>query len=416
MMPAGGLVRRLCLRLSHAAWLLAWPAIALALPADPDWHLRPADPEAVVEHQQYQLLVAAREFYAALAGQGDWPALPDRDLVPGQRDPAVRDLRRLLRATGDFSGWASADPEFFDGPLAESLLRFQRRHGLPLTARGDAPTRAVAAITPAQRVDQLDVAIERWRWLPRQFESRHIWVNIAAAQVNLVEDGAVVLSLPAVVGHPQRPTPSLRSEIRSVTFRPEWTVPRSLAVEDLLPLQQQDPRFLERQRIRVYRLERGGGRRPVQLSQVDWKRLGPDDFPYTLVQEAGPENSLGLVRFDMPNPFNVYLHDTPARGFFRLSARTLSAGCVRVDEPLRLADAVLMAGQPGWVPGTTAQRVGFPGREALAMPLPVYLVYMTAWVDAEGQVNFRPDIYRRDTAVLSELRTGHFAAGATAGS
>lgn len=381
--------------------------MTLAAPAgavpDPDWHIRP-DPvelDQPVTHPGYLALVAAQARYRGVVNAGGWPLLPaGLALQPGQRDPAVRILRQLLRATGDFTAETGADPWFFDAPLRDALAAFQSRHGLPASGWLDPATQAAAAVPAEQRLAQIGVALERWRWLPRELGERYLWVNLPATSLQFIDGGAPVLEMAAIIGHPRRPTPALSSRISAVVFRPDWTVPRSLAVEDLLPVQQRDPQFIERQRIRVLH-QTLRGPREVRPDQVPWARLGPDYFPYVLVQEPGPDNSLGLVKFQMDNPFDIYLHDTPARGFFRLNARTLSAGCVRLADPLGLADAILARDRPDWPAGESARRSASGGLVRLERPLPVYLVYLTAWVDDAGRLQFRPDFYGRDTRVAA---------------
>jgi murein L,D-transpeptidase YcbB/YkuD len=374
----------------------------LAAP-DSDWHIRPDDAELArpVSHPDYQRLAAAHERYRQLVADGGWPVLPaGLALQPGQRDPAVRTLRELLRATGDFRSEVGADPWFFDAALRDALKAFQSRHGLPLTGWLDPATLSAAAVPAGQRLAQLELALERWRWLPRELGDRYLWVNLPAAQLKFVDNGETVMEMPAIIGHPRRPTPTLRSEVSAVVFRPDWTVPRSLAVEDLLPVQQRDPEFLTRQRIRVLH-QTFRGPREVTPAQVPWERLGVNYFPYVLVQEPGPDNSLGLVKFQMDNPFDIYLHDTPARGFFRLNSRTLSAGCVRLADPLGLADAILARDRGGWPAGEAARRSASSAQVRLQQPLPVYLVYLTAWVDEAGALQFRPDVYGREVLALA---------------
>lgn len=383
--------------------------LALALPGplgavpDADWHIRPdpAERSQPVTHPDYQALLAAARHYHEIAAAGGWPRLPeDVALRPGERDPAVRPLRQLLRATGDFSAPLGADPWFFDAALRDALMAFQARHGLPVTGWLDPATQAAAAVPVEQRLAQMERTLERWHWLPRELGERYLWVNLPAASLSFIERGEPVLQMSVIIGHPRRATPTLESRISAVVFRPDWTVPRSLAVEDLLPVQQRDPTFLERQRIRVLH-QTFRGPREVVPDRVPWDRLGPDYFPYVLVQEPGPDNSLGLVKFQMDNPFDIYLHDTPARGFFRLNSRTLSAGCVRLADPLALADAILARDRPGWPAGESARRSASGGQVRLDQPLPVYLVYLTAWVDEAGVLQFRPDVYGRDALLAA---------------
>jgi murein L,D-transpeptidase YcbB/YkuD len=187
-----------------------------------------------------------------------------------------------------------------------------------------------------------------------------------------------------------------------VVFNPTWSVPRTIAVEDLLPYQQEDSGYLARHRIRVLS---GSNQREIDPAAVDWKRLGPDYFPYRLRQDAGPGNSLGRIKLAMDNPFDIYLHDTPARGLFDLNSRTLGSGCVRLEDAESLTTLVLSADRT-WTAADTAERIARGRTEVINLTrgVPIYLVYLTAWVDDEGAVHFRRDIYGRDARVLAALR------------
>lgn len=395
-----------------AAVLAAGPAVADALP-DGDWHIPLADdPAAPLTHPESQRLADAVARYDELAGAGGFPRVPDGPMLsPGERNPRVPALRARLRATGDYAGTMGADPWLFDAGLRDAVLAFQARHGLPPTGRLDTRTLETANVPADARRDQLRATLERWRWLPRRLEDTRIWVNVAAGELTLVEAGEPALRMLTVVGHPDRPTPSLRSELLRVVFHPTWSVPAGIAVQDLLPLQQHDPGFFERQRIRVWRRDL-----EQDPAAIDWTRYGPGRFPFRLVQDAGPRNSLGRVKFVLDNPFDIYLHDTPATGFFQLRSRALSAGCVRVAEPLALADRVL-AGDRDWAAGDTAARLEAGRTEVLNLKtrLPVYLVYLTAWVSGDGRVHFRPDLYGRDGPVVRALRKAERRAGVSPG-
>jgi murein L,D-transpeptidase YcbB/YkuD len=207
-----------------------------------------------------------------------------------------------------------------------------------------------------------------------------------------------------VVGHRDRPTPSLSGEISRVVFNPTWSVPATIAVEDLLPRQREDPQFLPRHRIRVF-TGNGPAVREVAATSMTWNGLDPLRFPYRLVQDAGAANSLGRIKIAFENPFDIYLHDTPAKGMFDLSTRTLSSGCVRLEDAAALA-TLLMANDRPWNESDTAARVQVGETRTLNLErtLPIYLVYMTVWSDGDGELRFGRDIYDRDAVVLSAIR------------
>ncbi|MBM4196370.1 MAG: hypothetical protein FJ197_04615 [Gammaproteobacteria bacterium] len=393
-------------RLLHQALLAALTSAAFAgcasagLP-DPDWHI--AAPAAATEpaHAEYHALSRALVLERARAANGEpVPVADGAALQAGVRDPRVATLRDRLKASGDYAAEMGADPWFFDRALDEALRRLQRRHGL--AADGIIGERTLAALnrTSASLVDQLEVALERWRWLPADLGSTHVWVNIARAQLDVVENGESSLSMRVVVGHSNRPTPSLTGRLDRVVFNPEWAVPRRIAIEDLLPRQQADPGFLATQGFRV--LTSGGA--VVDPASVMWSDLGPDRFPYRLVQAPGPGNSLGRIKIAFDNEHDIYLHDTPSRGLFALTTRSLSSGCVRLEEPSQFA-TYLLARNSAWDASMTAAALASPATKTMRLTdgLPIYLVYITAWTE-DGEVRFGRDLYGRDAAVLAALR------------
>ena len=394
-------------RAGAALALLLASVAATGTPAqDPDWHIPLATPAAGAPLPPDVLrLREAVARYQQLAAAGGWPDLPAGiTLQPGQRDAAVVALRDRLRITGEFSGPpGTADAWFFDGTLQRALQDFQARHGLPATGVPDERTLAALNVPATERVRQLEATLTRWSWLPRDFGPRYLWVNVPGGSLELVEDGRPTLAMRVIAGHPDRPTPSFQDTVTALVENPPWSVPRTIAVEDLLPTQQEDPTFLARLGIRV--LDRAG--RELDPVRIDWQRVSADRFPYRLRQDPGPLNSLGKLKFVLSNPWDIFLHDTPSRRLFDLNSRTLSSGCIRLEQPEELAGR-LLAGAPGGdaLPLETrgldsrgrASPPGAPATRTVKLPRPIaiYVVYLTAWVTPEGVVNFRPDVYGRD--------------------
>lgn len=356
--------------------------------------LAPRDPTYV---SLREALVVARRVAAA---HPTWPRLPDGPaLKPGESREVVPLVRRMLSSWGDYDGMPSASPHY-DPALVRAVRAFQRRHGLEPDGVIGSRTRAALNVSPADRVAQVAVNMERWRWMPRELGEPHILVNMAGFDLKLVMGGVPQLTMRVVVGQPFRRTPVFGGEITYLEFNPTWTVPKTIAVEDLLPKIRRNPRILEAQGIRV--LARGAdGTYAVDPSAVNWHAVGSDHFPYKLRQAPGPQNPLGRVKFMFPNAFAVYLHDTPKRELFARAERAFSSGCIRVEQPLELAEA-LLATTPGW----DRQRIeavierGVTRQVTLARPVAIHLVYLTAWLDGEGQLQFREDLYGRDSRLL----------------
>jgi murein L,D-transpeptidase YcbB/YkuD len=320
-------------------------------------------------------------------------------LARGVRDARVPRLRERLTLSADLDTPPSTeDPYWFDEGLEAAVRRAQSRHGLPATGRVDETTRAALNVPVAVRIRQLAAALERWRRLPRELGIRHVEINTAEFMLRAFERDQLVLEKRVVIGRPFRATPALSSALTQVVLNPDWTVPHRLAVEDLLPLQQEDADFLSRKRIRVYAHEKRG-LVEIAPAQIDWARLSAEDFPYTLRQDPGPGNSLGRIKFVLPNSEDIYLHDTPTKRLFDLPVRVFSSGCVRVEDPLSLAEWVLA--DEHWSVAQLEREIASERTRAilLAEPVPLYLVYWTSWVAADGTVQFRNDVYERDGLV-----------------
>jgi murein L,D-transpeptidase YcbB/YkuD len=358
--------------------------------------LAPADPA-------YGRLQQALALYRGAEERGeDWPAIPDGPTLRlGDRGPRVAALAARLRASGDLSAAqsAAAEPDLFDAALEDAVRRFQNRHGLEADGVVGEKTLEALAVPLTARLHQLELNLERWRWLPRDLGPRYVLVDIPAYTLVLVEGGRTELSMRVVVGRSYRRTPVFSDTLRYLVLNPFWEVPTNLAVQDKLPEIRKDLGYLERMKIHVYE-GWGSEEREIDPATVDWSKLGPGSFPYRLRQDPGPLNALGRIKFMFPNKYSVYLHDTPSRELFARADRGLSSGCIRIEKPLDLAVA-LLRGAPGW-DRTALEKAVAAGEERmipLPEPVPVHILYWTAAVDPDGTVRFRPDLYDRDAAL-----------------
>ena len=342
-------------------------------------------------------LEAAAEAYRRIDSEGGWPALADGPaLRAGDTDPRAAALRRALATLGDLAADAAGDPRTVTAEIAAAVVRFQARHGLAADGVVGRDTRAALNVPAAERARALALNAGRLRALAPRIPRRAVVVNIPAFALALLADGRAEFAARVIVGLPSWRTPTLESAIDRIEVNPDWNVPRSIARRELAPKIAADPGYLARHDMRVLAGPPGAARE-VAPEEVDWSRFAASGL--RLRQDPGPDNPLGAVAFRFPNPYDVYLHDTPAKSLFRGDARALSHGCVRVEDAFALA-VRLFADDPRWTEDRLRAEIA-TGRNvwiALAVPIPVHLVYVTAWVEPDGTVQFRRDIYRRDAA------------------
>jgi len=341
--------------------------------------------------------------YRAIDARGGWPQIPARrTLRPGAAGPDVAILHHRLSVSGDLSELA-VRPDRYVGNLVDAVERFQRRHGLVADGIIGPKTRAALNVPARQRIVQLAINLERRRRIQDDLGRRYVFINIADAVVKYVEEAKTLLDMRAVVGTPYRKTPTFSALMTEIRFNPSWYVPRRILREDVMPKILRDPSYLAREGFEV--LSGGGAAaRVIDGSTIDWLHFATARFPYLLRQAPGPGNALGQVKFQIPNRHNIYLHDTPARALLIRPQRAFSSGCIRLEKPLELASA-LLRDQADWSADRIKQVVARarPVTVHLARPVPVHFTYLTAWVNKDGTVHFRDDIYDRDRALARRL-------------
>jgi murein L,D-transpeptidase YcbB/YkuD len=332
--------------------------------------------------------------YQDIAAHGGWIAVPaGPELRVGSKSKAVQALRERLVASGDLDPVAGMGP-VFDSFVEAAVKRFQARNGLGQTGVVNEATLTELNVPATARLQQLETNIIRLRAYSGDLGSRFVIVNLPAASVETVENGVVYSHHAAGVGKIDRQSPIMQTKATEINFNPFWTVPPSLIKKDLIPKMKDDPNYLTDEKIRVFNKEG----QEVSPSSIDWNTEDATHYKYR--QDTGADlNSLGFVRVNIPNPYGVYMHDTPSKGIFGDDFRFVSSGCVRVQD-VRDYVAWLLKDTPGWGRDQidAVIRSGDRLDVKLAEPVNVYWIYVTAWATPDGVVQFRPDIYQRDGA------------------
>jgi L,D-transpeptidase YcbB len=382
-------------------------AIAQKKPAR-SW-LGKADPQAY----QQQAAAELRLSYAFLryarhlvAGSVD-PRTLDKNWVGETRSAELPDVLEQALQGGNLGatlqGLRPRHPQY--ALLQQALASYRTRSsgGATTSLPGGGQLKNAAA-GPAvdtgdvqQRIRTLELNLERWRWLPEELGKRFVMVNIPAFRLQALEDGKPALEMRVITGTTEDPTPILADQMTHVIFSPYWNIPPTIAREEWMPKLAQNPYYLAQNGVEVVK-----GSRVVDPMHIDW-----NDPDLRLRQRPGAKNALGFVKFAFPNRYNVYLHDTPNDSAFHRAARDLSHGCVRVEKPLELAEWVLK-GQSEWPREKidAAMHAGTEKHVKLEQPIPVYLIYQTAWVDEGGRLQFLDDLYGHDAAQLRLLNDG----------
>ena len=345
--------------------------------------------------------------YREIARDGGWAPIPGsakEKIEPGTQNPRIIAVRARLAITGDLQENRShATSDLYDGPLEAAVQRFQKRHGLIDDGVIGVGTIQAMNVPVEERIRQLSVGLERLRWLPRDFGERHIVVNIPSFDLTLMDKGKPAITMRTVVGRQRDRTPALSATMQYLVLNPRWNVPKSITNKELIPKVRNNPEYLASRRYKVYQRNEEGAMQQVDPTTVDWDTA--DASSIRLQQDSGAGNSLGRIKFMFPNRFSVYLHDTPSRSLFSRQTRAFSHGCVRVEHPRDLATEVLKY-MEGWDGEKIRQAVN-SGRHRtvhLDKPLPVHIIYQTAWSSANGTPQFRSDIYRYDHKVAKALK------------
>lgn len=342
----------------------------------------------------YTSLTHILHAYRIMALHGEWKPIPKGPtLRPKDHGPRVVALRQRLRAENYLTADQSID-ETYDDALAKAVTLWQSRNGLD--PDGHVGTQTLQNLNESlnRRLTRIKANMERWRHMPDDFPpSRFISINIAAATVELHEDGKVLYTGPVVVGRSDRKTPFIQSIIRSMIINPPWHVPLKIAQKDILPKLRKDPHYLEKMGITI----RGNDNDPYG-DKINWKTMTEKQFKYRLRQDPGDQNSLGQLKFDFNNDFSVYMHGTPHQELFDKSQRNFSSGCIRLRDPEDVAVLLLTANGKKWTAPYIDQQIANNRTRwvGLKNPIPIFVLYWSVFADETGATHFRPDVYGYD--------------------
>uniref|UniRef100_A4WRC2 Peptidoglycan-binding domain 1 protein n=2 Tax=Cereibacter TaxID=1653176 RepID=A4WRC2_CERS5 len=381
-------------------------SVLTAFEADPRPFLNGLAPRT----PEYARLMRARMELEARIAAGGWGLqVPAGKLRPGATGEGVLALRNRLMVMGYLGRSTVAS---YDASIEAAVRAFQIDHGLTPDGVVGEGTLAAMNVSPETRLESVLVALERERWLAIDRGERHIWVNLTDFSARIVEGGKVTFETRSVIGKdsPDQRSPEFSDEMEYMVINPSWHVPRSITTKEYLPLLQRNPNAAAHLKL----IDSRG--QVVNRGSVNFNAYNARNFPYSMRQPPSDGNALGLVKFMFPNPWNIYLHDTPSKSLFDREVRAFSHGCIRLAQPFDFAYA-LLARQSDDPEGLFQShlRTGKETVVRLEEPVPVHLVYSTAWAGPTGRMSYRQDIYGRDGVILEALRAAGVVPGAVQG-
>ncbi len=357
------------------------------------------------KHPGYIKLRDTLAHYRKIRDKGGWPGTAQgRTLKRGDTDNRVKSLKGRLWVTGDINPGPDENKNKFDGILEEGVKRFQKRHGLAIDGAVGPKTTAALNVPVEDRIQQIELNMERFRWIPGDLGKRYILVNIADFGLTVVDNEKPVMKMKVVVGKPFRKTPVFSEKMKYIELNPYWNVPPQLAVKDVAPKVCRNRHYLSEKKMDVFAHWNEGASK-INPAAVDWCHVTQKNFRYKLRQQPGPRNALGRIKFMFPNKYSVYLHDTPERALFDKTLRYFSSGCIRVEKPAELAKKK-KKNDHHWTREKLLAEIASGTRKTVTLQEPVFvhLLYWTAWADDQGDVHFREDIYERDIDLIRALK------------
>ena len=360
----------------------------------------------------YESLRKALGRYLRIKNKGGWPEIPEGEILKiGDHDSRINIIKIRLRLTGDLKEDAVSDNPlnellpFFNTAVESAIRHFQNRHGLHDSGRLNRETLLALNQPVEKRLRQIQINMDLRRRLHLDLGHRHIKVNIPEMKLRAVVNRKTALEMRVIVGKPEYQTPVLTDTIPFLVFNPNWYIPPEFVEREILPAMKKNPDYLAVRGIRIFK-KMSADSEEIPIETVDWQSLTREEVDFYFRQDPGLDNSLGAIKFVMPNPHHIYLHDTPSKNLFQRSFRALSSGCVRVERPVELATFVLQESQKWTKPKIRhLMNSGNQLKVDLSEPVPIHLLYWTVLVDRKGRLRFLPDIYNLEPALTAAFTT-----------
>lgn len=350
----------------------------------------------------YKGLIKGLAFYQKIEKRGGWQNIPQGSVIkPSMQDVRIPLIRKRLEINGYLEQGLTADQNLYDNTLEAAVKKFQYHYNLDVDGIIGKGSLIQMNISVSQRIEQIKANLERVRWVKTSLSDEFVLVNVAGYKVYYVQNNKVVWQSKVQVGKEYRQTPIFQDEIEYIVLNPTWTIPPTILSQDILPKIKKDPFYLKKKNMIV--IDAKG--KEINSSTIEWSSVTAEHFPYMIRQEPGPKNALGQVKIMFPNKHFVYLHDTPHKELFDKTNRDFSSGCIRVENPFELAQ-LLLKNTEQW--NNTRFKTVLESQQLKNVPLPnkvpVLLLYFTAQLDKNGQINFFEDIYKRDQKIIDGLK------------
>lgn len=354
-------------------------------------------------NREYANLKKALAGYRQLEAIGGWGSFSSNlpKLEKGMRHPDVSSLRKRLAVTQGNIEFNSEDEDLFDQALYDQLIVFQQRNGLEADGVVGKATAEALNIPVRDRIETIEANLERWRWISDDLGDSYIMVNAADFELRAIVKNEQEFQTRAIVGSSKRQTPVFSSIMKYMVVNPEWVVPPKILKLDVIPDIIKDSTYLVKKNMKILRKDGS----EVEPASIDWKSVSENSFPYMIRQEPGQGNPLGKIKFMFANEYDVYIHDTPSRSLFTRNIRSFSSGCVRIDNAQELAN-YLLKDDPDWTPERLQEAIDKGQKRTIVLkkPVPVHILYLTAWADDKGTAYFGKDIYDRDRQLITALK------------